>query len=397
MSRFFTIIGAGSGQPGDLTRQARDAMANAGLLLSTGRLAENLSGLGKIETCQTSKLAETALAATSERVGILVSGDAGFFSAAKTLHQKLTAHGEVEVVCGLSSMQMLCARLGAAYDDAVWLSLHGRKGSLLGAVSYNRKVFALTGGDQNAQNLCRSLVDAGLGHVRVARGENLGAADEQVVTGSAAELADRPCGSLAALLIENDRPGNPNLPIRDSDMERGSVPMTKQEARWTAVNLLDLRATDVVYDVGAGTGSVSMEMARLVQRGVVYAIERGAEGIALIDRNRKALGCWNVVPVEGEAPAAMDGLPTPDAAFVGGSGGALFETLSILKERNPKIRVVVTAVSLETLSDAQIALSTLGFEHVAISQISAVRGRKADGSTPLIANNPIFLLSGGAR
>lgn len=397
MSRFFTIIGAGSGQPGDLTRQARDAMANAGLLLSTGRLAENLSGLGKIETCQTSKLVETALAATSERVGILVSGDAGFFSAAKTLYQKLTAHGEVEVICGLSSMQMLCARLGAAYDDAVWLSLHGRKGSLLGAVSYNRKVFALTGGDQNAQKLCRSLVDAGLGHVRVARGENLGAADEQVVTGSAAELADRPCGSLAVLLIENDRPGNPNLPIRDSDMERGSVPMTKQEARWTAVNLLDLRATDVVYDVGAGTGSVSMEMARRVRRGVVYAIERGAEGIALIDRNRKALGCWNVVPVEGEAPAAMDGLPTPDAAFVGGSGGALFETLSILKERNPKIRVVVTAVSLETLSDAQIALSTLGFEHVAISQISAVRGRKADGSTPLIANNPIFLLSGGAR
>ena len=180
-------------------------------------------------------------------------------------------------------------------------------------------------------------------------------------------------------------------------MERGSVPMTKQEARWTAVNLLDLRATDVVYDVGAGTGSVSMEMARRVRRGVVYAIERGAEGIALIDRNRKALGCWNVVPVEGEAPAAMDGLPTPDAAFVGGSGGALFETLSILKERNPKIRVVVTAVSLETLSDAQIALSTLGFEHVAISQISAVRGRKADGSTPLTANNPIFLLSGGVR
>ncbi len=397
MSRFFTIIGAGSGQPGDLTRQARDAMANAGLLLSTGRLAENLSGPGKIETCQTSKLAETALAATAEHVGILVSGDAGFFSATRTLYQKLATHGEVEVVCGLSSMQMLCARLGAAYDDAVWLSLHGRKGSLLGAVSYNRKVFALTGGDQNAQKLCRSLVDAGLGHVRVARGENLGAADEQVVTGSAAELADRPCGSLAVLLIENDRPGNPDLPIRDSDMERGSVPMTKQEARWTAVNLLDLRATDVVYDVGAGTGSVSMEMARRVRRGVVYAIERGAEGIALIDRNRKALGCWNVVPVEGEAPAAMDGLPTPDAAFVGGSGGALFETLSILKERNPKIRVVVTAVSLETLSDAQIALSTLGFEHIAISQVSAVRGRKADGSTPLTANNPIFLLSGGAR
>lgn len=397
MSRYFTIIGTGSGQPEDLTRQARDAMACAGLLLSTDRLAENLSGLGNIETCPTGKLAERALAADVQRVGILVSGDAGFFSAAKALSGKLAAYGEVEVLCGLSSMQMLCARLGITYEDAVWLSLHGRKGNLLGAVSYNRKVFALTGGDQNAQKLCQSLVDAGLGHVRVSRGENLGAAEEQVLTGTAAELAEKPCGSLAVLLIENDQPGDPTLPIRDSDMERGNVPMTKQEARWAAVNLLDLRAGDIVYDVGAGTGSVSMEMARRVPRGVVYAIERGTEGIALIDRNRKALGCYNVLPVQGEVPAAMENLPTPDAAFIGGSGGTLFETLSILKERNPKIRVVVTAVSLETLSDAQIALSTLEFEHIAISQISAVRGQKADGSTPLKANNPIFLLSGGAR
>ena len=137
MSRYFTIIGTGSGQPEDLTRQARDAMACAGLLLSTDRLAENLSGLGNIETCPTGKLAERALAADVQRVGILVSGDAGFFSAAKALSGKLAAYGEVEVLCGLSSMQMLCARLGITYEDAVWLSLHGRKGNLLGAVSYN--------------------------------------------------------------------------------------------------------------------------------------------------------------------------------------------------------------------------------------------------------------------
>lgn len=397
MSRLFSIIGAGSGQPDDLTKQARDAMMQADLLLSTDRLAEGLSGLGQIQVCPIGKLAEAALSSRAARVGILVSGDASFFSVTKGLLGKLGQHGEVEVLCGLSSMQMLCARLGTGYEDAVWLSLHGRRGSLIGAVSYCPKVFALTGGEQNAQKLCRSLVDAGLGDVRASLGENLGAPDETVITGTAAELAGHPCGDLAVLLLENAQCGNADAPIFDSDMERGDVPMTKQEARWAAVNLLDLRETDVVYDIGAGTGSVSMEMARRVRRGVVYAVERTTEGIALIERNRRALGCFNVLPVEGSVPAAMDGLPVPDAAFVGGSGGALYETLSILKERNPKVRVVVTAVSLETLSDAQIALHALDFAQVNICQISAVRGKKSDGSTPLVANNPIFLLSGGVR
>lgn len=395
MSRLFTIVGAGSGQPADLTRQAREAMAQCTLLLTTARLAEQLGELGEMQVCATGKLAETAIAAADERVGILVSGDAGFFSAAKTLRTALQAHGEVEVVCGLSSMQMLCAKLGTGYDDVVWLSLHGRQGSLLRAVSYNRKVFALTGGAQNAQALCRSLVHAGLGKVRVSLGENLGAADERILTGTADELAQQKCGDLAVLLVENETPGRVDQPIRDSDMERGSVPMTKQEARWVGVNLLDLRENEIVYDIGAGTGSVSMEMAR--RASVVYAVERSMDGIALIERNRRALGCFNVLPVEGEAPDALDNLPAADAAFVGGSGGTLYETLSMLKERNPKVRVVVSAVSLETLSDAQIALGALGFEQITITQIQAVRGKKADGSTPLQANNPIYLLYGGVK
>lgn len=395
MSRLFTILGAGSGQPADLTRQVRQAMAQCTLLLTTARLAGQLGALGKMQVCAAGKLADTAIAAPDARVGILVSGDAGFFSAAQSLRAALAPHGDVDVLCGLSSMQLLCAKLGVSYDDVVWLSLHGRKGSLLGPVSYNRKVFALTGGEQNAQALCRSLADAGLGGVRVSLGENLGAADERIRTGTAEELAGEQCGSLAVMLVENQQPGQTGLPIRDSDMERGNVPMTKQEARWVGVNLLDLRPDDIVYDIGAGTGSVSLEMAR--RASVVYAVERSVEGIALIERNRRALGCYNVLPVEGEAPDVLQTLPAPDAAFIGGSGGTLYETLSMLKERSPKVRVVVSAVSLETLSDAQIALGALDFAQITVTQISAVRGQKDNGSTIFHANNPIYLLYGGPK
>lgn len=397
MSRLFYIIGVGSGQASDLTGEALQALAGCGLLLSTGRLAESLAGLGEVQSCPAGQLAATALQAKAGQVGILVSGDAGFFSAAKGLRQALAPAGEVRVVCGLSSMQLLCAELGVSYDGVHWLSLHGREGSLLGAVSYHPKVFALTGGTQNAQALCRSLETAGLGGVQVTLGENLGAPDARIRTASAAELAKSPCGSLAVLLVQNDHTGQAGRPVFDHDMERGNVPMTKQEARWTAVNLLDLRRDDVVYDVGAGTGSVSMEISRRTPDGLVFAIERNIEGVALIERNRRALGCWNVQVVEGEAPAALDGLPAPNAAFIGGSGGALYDTLSALKARNPQLRVVISAVSLETLHDAQTALDRLGFEQTRILQLTSARGTKADGKLPLQMNNPIYLLSGGPK
>lgn len=397
MSRLFIIIGAGSGQAEDLTRQAREAMVQCGLLLASERLAHSLHKLADIQPCAASQLAQTALAADDAHVGILVSGDAGFFGAAKTLQAALQEYGEVRLICGISSMQLLCAKLCVSYDDVLWLSLHGRKGSLIGAVSYHKRVFALTSSTNNAQKLCQSLTDAGLGGVRVSIGENLGAPAERILTGSAEELSKEPCGDLAVLLVENDFPGAVGQPVLDSQLEHGTVSMLPQEVRWTAVNLLDLHPDDVAYDIHAGVGAVSMEMARRVPRGLVYAIEPAAEGIWHIERNRKAMNCWNALVVEGEAPDAMRDLPTPDAAFLSGSGTALYETLAQLKERNADIRVVIAAASLEMLSDAQIALNTLEFAQTAVSQMQAVRGQKENGRTALQMQNPVYLLYGGPQ
>ena len=161
-------------------------------------------------------------------------------------------------------------------------------------------------------------------------------------------------------------------------------------------NLLDLRETDTVYDIGVDTGAMAAELSRRVRQGVVYAVGQDVECRALLRHHRAELGCWNVLPVEGETMEAIQGLPQPDAAFLSG-GGALFETLSALKERNPGIRVVLAAASLDALSDAQIALSTLGFAHITVCQAGVVRGHKEDGMTPLRMNPPVFLLSGGAR
>lgn len=397
MERRFTIVGAGLGTPDGLTGQARQALCEAGLVLSTPRLAEQLSPLCPVTACAVGQLAQRAIQADAAHVAVAVSGDTGFFSLTRTLAGQLAQAGTVTVLPGISSMQALCAALGTSYDDAYVVSLHGRAGDLTGAVSYHSKVFALTGGDRDVQTLCRELDAAGLGAVRVACGEALGSLQARVRTGTAHALAAQPCGSLAVLLIEHAQAVDPHRPLRDEAFTRGAAPMTKQEVRWIAVNLLDVAETDVVYDVGAGTGSVAIELARRASRGQVYAIEHKEEALALLAHNRVQLGAYNVVPVAGRAPEALSGLPAPDAVFIGGSGGELPAILHALRAANPAVRVCISAIALETLSLAQSALAQAGFDKPEVCQLSAARGRRVGPYTMMTANNPVFLLTAGGR
>ncbi len=393
--RQFWIIGAGTGAPEGLTGEARAALLRADRAFAVPRLAERLSALRPVEAVPLSQLAEAATAAEVPGAALLVSGDPGFFSAARSLRQALAPFGEVSVLCGVSSLQAFCARLGERWDDAAFFSLHGRAGGLLGAVSYQPKVFALTGGQKRAQDLCRELAEAGLGGVRVAVGEDLGAPGERIFHGTAEQAAALDCGDLAVLLVENDRPADPSRALFDRDFVRGKVPMTKQEIRWAAAALLSPGPEDTVYDIGAGTGSVALELGRRACRGMVYAVERSPEALDLLDTNRRALGGFNVLPVAGRAPEALRDLPAPDAAFIGGSGGELPVILTALREKNPAVRVVISAIALETLEQARRALRECGFADVEVCQIAAARGRPAGGHTLLTANNPVFLLSGG--
>lgn len=393
--RLFSIIGAGSGQPDGLTREALDTIKLCDALISTERLAKDLSSIAKITAYETSKLAQTAISIKEEHIGILVSGDTGFFSVASSLNEKLKEHGKVEMICGLNSMQMLCAKFGVSYQDACFLSLHGRKGSLLGAVSYNKKVIALTGGEQNAQRLCQTLAAAGLGDITVSVGENIGSEHERILTDTAKNLSEQKFDDLAVMLVLNPNAAERHLAVLDAEMERGKVPMTKQEARWTAVKMLDLKPSDTVYDIGAGTGSISMEMARKVYNGMVYAIERKKEAIELIEKNRKNLGSFNVLPFEGQAANIIDKLPAPDAAFIGGSDGEMSEIITKLLTKNPKVKVIISAVSLETLLEAKQAIKN--FDEQNIVQIHSIRGHRINDTTEFTSNNPIYLLYGKAK
>lgn len=392
MNTYF-LIGAGMGTEQMLTEQARQTIQNADVVLSTGRLADGLADVrAEIQTLAFSQLAQRAQESTGN-IAILLSGDTGFYSAAKSLTEKLRGSGTVELVPGISSIQLFCARFHTSYDDAVLLSLHGRSGALLAPVSYHHKVIMLTGGENKVHVLCQRLVEAGLTHLTVSVAENLGADTERLVSGTPEQLAREQFGDLCVMMTQNKQPTDSSHALRDDDFVRGEVPMTKQEVRWLASSLLSVKPDEVVYDIGAGTGSVTMELARHATRGMVYAVECKSEAIDLLHRNRVHTGCYNTQIVQAMAPDGLEQLPTPDCAFIGGSRGNMAEIVRALKQKNPKIRVLITAIALESLHEAIEALEHNGFA-VEISCVNVSRAKKVARYHMMTAQNPVYLIGG---
>lgn len=387
------IVGIGMG-PDTVTGEGMAALRSAELLLGAPRLLADFAGLGKPMAAEyaPARVAEQVRGTAAAEIAVLVSGDVGFFSAARGLTQALD-FCRVELVPGVSSLHYFFARLGRPWQEAAVLSCHGREAPLVETVRRNGETFVLTGG--NLPDLGGALTEAGFGTLTVQVGEDLGRATERIRTCRAQDLAGLTTGSLTVLLVENPAPDSrcpTGLP--DEAFLRGQVPMTKAEVRAVILSKLALRPEAVCADIGAGTGSVTVEMALSAWRGRVYAVERGQEGVDLIRENCRRFHVGNVTTLHGTAPAALEDLPPLDAAFLGGTGGQLGAILDAVLAKNPAARVVVSAIALETVQQAMEAFAAHGLEPE-IVQVAVARTRPAGGLHLLMAQNPIFLLCGG--
>ena len=274
------------------------------------------------------------------------------------------------------------------------MSLHGRKQNLIDAVKYHEKVFVLCGEKDGIPKICCKLKEYGLGDVKVAVGTDLSYEQERIVQGTAESLMKEDFAPLSVLLI-----CNPDVKKRighglDDDLFlRGKVPMTKSEVRSISLSKLRLHKDAVVWDVGAGTGSVSIEAASLAKDGVVYAIEKKDEAIDLLEQNKRKFGTDNLKIIKGLAPEALEGLPAPTHAFIGGSSGNLKEILEVLLEQNPRVRVVINAIALETVAEAMQCLKSMAFTDVDIAQVSVAKGKKLGSYEMMMGQNPVFIFS----
>lgn len=181
----------------------------------------------------------------------------------------------------------------------------------------------------------------------------------------------------------------PGLP--DEAFIRGKTPMTKQEVRAAALAKLAVKPTDILWDIGAGTGSVSIEMALAAPLGYVYAVECDAAACSLIKQNRDKFHVHNLTLVEGKAPEKLTGLPAPDAVFIGGSKGNLPEIIDVVLTANPSARLCVSAIALETLQTALSSFATHGMT-AQITQIAISRSSSVGNLHLMKANNPVFLI-----
>lgn len=393
-----TLIGMGSGQPENLTLQGLAALRQADLILGARRLLAVLPAgctENRAAAYRPDEVAELLQASGAENAVLVYSGDTGFYSGASSMIEKLEALGvRARVLPGLSSIQLLAAALGRPWQGWNLVSAHGRTCDPVAECMQGRPTFFLTGGSEDPATLCAQLTAEGFGDVQGVVGQCLGTPEEKLFRGSVKELAAGRFNSLSVLLVEAAEvlPRRaPGLP--DEAFERGDVPMTKQEVRAAVLAKLAVRPEDILWDVGAGTGSVSVELALAAPRGRVYAVECRPEGCALIKANREKFRTRNLVLVEGLAPAALSDLPAPDAVFIGGSKGSLAAIVDAALDKNPDARICVSAIALETLSAAVAALTAKG-RTVQVSQIAVSRAKAVGGLHLMMAQNPIYLITG---
>lgn len=397
-----SIVGIGMGNPALMTTQAREKIKTGQLLIGAQRMLDSFPEWEGEKI--TAALPEKIAAVLKEKehaiqqAVVAVSGDTGFYSAAKKIPPLLPGI-EVELVCGISSLQYFCARLNETWDDVKVVSLHGRDGDLLGTVAESVKTFILTGGEHTVKQVCHILKENSFGDLEIAIGENLSYENEKITFGKVGTFAGTEFSPLSVMMVFHPqaKPSPTGIGIPDSEFLRGEVPMTKAEVRAVSLAKLKLRQGQVLWDVGAGTGSISIESARLLGNGHVYAVEQEQKAVTLLYQNRERFRCPNLDIIEGHAPEALETLPPPDAVFIGGSSGKLKEMIAFALKQNPKVRIVVNAVTLETLSAVLNCFTAFSLPDQEAVQVAITKARPVSSFHMMAAQNPVFVCSAGGH
>lgn len=396
------LVGIGMGTPDHLTGEARAAFEKADCILGSGRMLDSFKTTGKplFDAYDPAKmLAYVQDHPEHHTIAVALSGDVGFYSGAKRLITAFEGAGiHTELITGISSVTYFCSRLKIAWEDVKLMSIHGRRENLIAAVRTHFRTFTLLGGKDNVASLCEKLEKYGFENVKLYIGERLHYPEERITEGTPAELKEKAFDSLCVAIIENPSyTSGLRSCIPDEEFQRGDAPMTKSEVRSLSVAKLNLNRDSIAWDIGAGTGSVTIEMALAAADGEVYAIEKKPAAAALIEENAKKFGTPNVEVHVGTAPEALTDLPAPTHAFIGGSSGNMKEILRLLLDRNSRVRVVVNAITLETVAEANSCFKELGFTDVDITQIQAAKAKKVGPYEMMMGQNPVYIFAGTGK
>ena len=393
-----TMVGIGMGGFGSLTLDAQQAIESAQVLIGAERMLQGFQSPHRrtFTAIAAKDIADCIQRENGTFFAVLFSGDTGFYSGAKGLSEELkrrNINAQVSILPGIGSLSYLCAKLGRSWQDVKAISLHGREADFIRCVKEHPAVFALLGGESGASDALQRVHRAGLGHLNAWIGQRLGYEDEAIITGSVEDLLHGSYDALSVLLVENPSCKDYMVThgLDDESFARADVPMTKQEIRSIALSKLQLTKGAIVWDIGSGSGSISVECALQATEGQVFAVEKEEDAAALTRRNQEKFGILNMTVKEGAAPQALSGLPAPSHAFIGGSTGNMREILDVLTQKNPKVRIVAAAVTLETVSE--LAKLCESFSHHEVCCVNVSRSKKAGRYHLMSAQNPVYLFT----
>ena len=396
-----TLLGIGMGSPKTLTLSGQEAVRNADLIVGAKRMADAVRFVGQDFLYEyRSKEISEYLKAHPEytKVVVALSGDVGFYSGAKKLVELLGP--ETEMICGISSVVYFMSKIGLSWDDAKIVSAHGKACNLISLIRTNRKVFSILGTGDGVRQLAEKLTFYGMGDVVLHVGENLSYDNEKILAKPARELVSYEGDPLSVICAYN--PGaelelaTHGLP--DEEFIRGKAPMTKTEVRTVSLSKLRLPKDAICYDIGAGTGSVSVEMALRASEGAVYAIEKKEDALALLHENKKKFALDHMYIVPGTAPEALEELPVPTHAFIGGSSGNMKEIVELLINKNPQVRIVINCITLETVGEALDCIRELEKQETyqcesEVVQLCASRSKNIGRYHMMMGENPIYIIT----
>ena len=403
------IVGIGDDGMAGLTEASRRVVLESDLIIgapSTLRLLEGVSGRQvALDPDMPTAMRQVREALTARKPVLISGGDPLFYGIARYLCDRL-GKDLFEVVPHVSSMQLAFARVKESWEEAYLTNLAGRPiESVIDRIRTAQKVGLFPSEDYTPARVAKALLDHGIDYFRAYVCENLGSPDERVTQGELADIAAMEFAPLNVMILvrKPNRPdragrvgryrlfGNPDDVFAQSQPKRGLI--TQAEVRSIALAQLDIRPTSVVWDIGAGSGSIAIEAAQLAHDGQVYAIEPEPADIALIQANAEAFGVPNVRPVAGRAPEVLASLPEPDAIFVGGTGRQVGPVLTAAFERlGPGGRLAVNVVTIDSLYSAYQTLRSLAGV-VSLWNVSISRGIEQMDRVRLEAVHPTFLLA----
>ncbi len=398
------IIGIGISGKDDLSNKALEIIKNSDILFGGERHLSYFSDFKGERFVIKSNLKEVVQHIKknrNKRITVLASGDPCFYGITDYLIKNL-GKDDIEIIPNISSMQWAFAKIKEPWHDAVIVSSHGRDiERIVEAARHNNKIGVFTSTGDEPKKIAETLLKDGIKDFDIYICEDIGSLDEKIVVYSLKDAASKTFSPLNIMILIKDTKASPNTKIMDnifgipdSSFSHGNGMITKEEIRAISLSKMRIRENSVIWDIGAGSGSIAIEAGRIAKMGKVYAIEKKHDRIEQINENIKKFSMKNVEVIEGEAPDCLKGLTEPDAVFIGGSSGRLKTILEVCsKSMKNKGRIIINAITLDTLKTASDSLKWLNIPFEIIS-VNIAKSKDISDSTFFEAQNPVYIISG---